>query len=195
MGEPMDDRRLSDLIARSRGGDLDAFGEIVRALHGEVRGFAAMLSVAPDWIDDVAQEVFIEAHRALERYDESRSFRKWLRGIARNVIRRYAERQSRESKLRQGAVGEMLRRRAEEAVEEVDVHREGALEALRECLGRLPESLQKMVKLRYTSGKTSGEIARIVDRKAEAVRMTMVRTRRKLLECIRAAMHGPEVST
>ena len=189
----MDEASLDTLIARSRDGDLEAFSQIVRALHGEVRGFAAMMAVEPDWIDDVAQEIFLEAYRSLHRFAPERSFRKWVRGVARNVIRRHAERLSRESKLRQDATSELLRRRQEQldrTAAEPEAAQAGALDALRRCLGRLPEHLRRLLDQRYSDQKSSGEIGRALGRTADAVRVSLMRTRRQLLECMHAELSG-----
>ena len=178
---------LDDLIERSRCGDLEAFSDVVVALHSEVRGFAAMMGVAPDWVDDVAQEIFVAVFQSLGRFERGRSFRKWVRGVARNVIRRHEEAEARESKLRQGAVTELVRRRCEKLAEVPgDVVCLGALDKLRRCLARLPERLRSLLKLRYSDGMTSGEIATVVKSKADTVRMTLMRARRLLLECIRS---------
>lgn len=184
----MTDAPLETLIERSRRGDLDAFSDVVRRLHGEVRGFAAMLAVASDWIDDVAQEVFIEAYRALGRYDAALPFEKWLRGIARNVIRRHGERQSRDSKLRQDSVSVWLRRRADPREEPADTR----LGALRRCVERLPDHLRRVVDLHYRECKTSAAIAQTLQRSAEAVRMSLVRIRAALLQCIEAETRKAE---
>jgi len=178
--------RLRDLLERSRRGDLDAFSEVVREFHGEVRGLAAMMAVAPDWIDDVAQEVFVEAFRSLGRFDPSRPFGKWLRGVARNVIRRHEEREARESRLRRDAASVLLRERAANAEDDAEIEGPSFLAALRECAARLSEPLRRMLGLRYGEGRTSAEIARELGRSAEAVRMSMMRARRLLLDCVRS---------
>lgn len=179
----MDDERLEDLVERSRKGDLDAFSAVVQRLHGEIRGFAAMSAVGPDWIDDVAQEIFIEIYRALPRYETDRPFLKWIRGVARNVIRRHAERRSRESKLRQDAVSVLVRQRREQFTEEPAG---GTFDALRRCLERLPEHLKELLRLRYTDQKTPVEIARGLKRNADAVRMSLMRARGLLSQCIQS---------
>lgn len=186
---PTEDLPLEELVERSRRGDLEAFSAIVRRLHGEVRGFLAMMAVAPDWIDDVAQEVFIEAYRGLLRFEPDRSFVKWVRGIARNVVRRHAERQSRESRLRQDAVSQWMRRREEERAAAASGTAEepgGSIEALRTCLDRLPEHLRRLVHLQVAERMTSAAIAQVVERSADAVRMALMRARAALLQCVQS---------
>lgn len=186
---PIEEARLEDLVERSRRGDLEAFSGIVRRLHGEVRGFLAMMAVSPDWIDDVAQEVFIEVYRGLGRYESDRPLVKWVRGVARNVIRRHVERQSRESRLREDAVSQWLRRRQEERPTETD-DAGSPLEALRKCLDRLPEHLRRPLHLQVADGMTSSAIAKIMERSADAIRMGLMRARGLLQDCVQSRLRG-----
>ena len=185
----MDSRTLPELIEASRRGDLDAFSEIVRLTHGQVRGQLAIMAVAPDWIDDVAQEVFIEAFRSLAAYDTARSFPNWLRGIARNVALRHAEKSACESKARQGAVGELIRRHSERTFA-AGAGPAGGLDALRECLGRLPAGTRALLDQRYVEERSSEEIASARGCSSEAVRMLLMRARRSLQECVQLKTGG-----
>lgn len=190
---PMEKLSLGELAARSQRKDLDAFSAIVRRLHGEVRGFVALMAVAPDWVDDVVQDVFIEVFQSLHNYDPARSFARWVRGVARNVVRRHQEDQSRESRLRSGAVSELLRSR-NLAAEQAD-RPNLMIEALAGCLERLPEHLRRLLHLRYSEDRSSEEIAALTARKPEAVRASLMRSRQQLLECVRLAAERAGVRT
>ena len=63
------------------------FESLVVEHHVRVRAFVRSLGVAPDWVDDIAQEAFLTAYREWDSYDTSRDFGKWLRGIAANIVR------------------------------------------------------------------------------------------------------------
>ena len=43
--------------------------------------YAALVAPSPDLAEDIAQEVFIESIKSLPRFDPSRDFGTWLRGI------------------------------------------------------------------------------------------------------------------
>ncbi|HZU96234.1 MAG TPA: RNA polymerase sigma factor [Planctomycetota bacterium] len=78
------DRELV-LLAR-RGTDGDASFRVLYERHGpEVLAFVAHLVRDAALAEDVLQETFLRAHGALESYDEERSFRAWILGIARNA--------------------------------------------------------------------------------------------------------------
>lgn len=186
---------LDLLVGRSRQGDMAAFGDLVKSLHAEVCGQAALLGVAADSIDDVAQEVFIEVYRALARYQADFPFSAWVRGFTRNVVLRHGQRKSRELRLRTDALSAYLRERELAArPDAAEPALEGTLlDGLRRCLDGLPEHLRTLVMLRYADGKSSGDIAAELRRSAEGVRMALMRVRESLLRCVEARQAGGAV--
>lgn len=77
----------TDLIAHARRGDADAWEVLVREHQQAVFRLAYLLLGDAAEADDVAQETFIRAYRALERFDASRPLRPWLLRIASNLAR------------------------------------------------------------------------------------------------------------
>lgn len=77
----------SSLIARARGGDGAAWEALVRQHQEAVFRLAYLLLGDPADADDAAQEAFIRAYRALDRFDTERPLRPWLLRIAANVAR------------------------------------------------------------------------------------------------------------
>ena len=75
------------LLTRARGGDLDAYEQLVR-LHQQI-AFRTALVLTRDAADaeEAAQDGFVKAWRALERFDASRPFRPWLLAIVANEAR------------------------------------------------------------------------------------------------------------
>ena len=59
-----------------------AFTQLVAEQHQQLRGFVRTLGVDPEWVDDLAQEVFLVAWRESEAFDSQRDIGKWLRGRA-----------------------------------------------------------------------------------------------------------------
>ena len=72
---------LKLLVTRSRAGDVDAYGEIVRRFQDMAYGYA--YSVLGDFhlSQDAAQEAFIEAYRCLGNLREPAAFPGWFRRI------------------------------------------------------------------------------------------------------------------
>lgn len=92
------------LIGRARAGDDDAFRRLVE-LHGRTLfRLAWRLTGNRENAEDVVQEAFLKAYRALGRFDEKSRFSTWLHRIAANSAldllrrhRRHADRLDEES--------------------------------------------------------------------------------------------------
>jgi RNA polymerase sigma-70 factor, ECF subfamily len=78
----------TQLIARARGGDDDAFTELVRAHSERVMTALRRFGLSPAEVEEVAQEVFLRAWRGLPRFEERAQFSTWLYRIAFNEAQR-----------------------------------------------------------------------------------------------------------
>lgn len=80
---PEEDQR-DDLVERARSGDARGYEELVR-LHSDIAFRTAYLAVgnAAD-AEDVAQEAFVKAYRALGSFRRGSPFRPWLLRIVAN---------------------------------------------------------------------------------------------------------------
>jgi RNA polymerase sigma-70 factor (ECF subfamily) len=77
----------ADLIRHARRGDQAAWEALVRQHQEPVFRLAYLFLGDAHEAEDVAQESFIRAYLALERFDISRPFRPWLLSIAANQAR------------------------------------------------------------------------------------------------------------
>lgn len=75
------------LALRSVGGDHYAFSELVRRHSTGLAQAARSFGIPETDVDDVLQETFVAAWRALDDYDETRPFRAWLFRIGMNKMR------------------------------------------------------------------------------------------------------------
>jgi RNA polymerase sigma-70 factor (ECF subfamily) len=76
------------LVERARAGDLAAFEQLLRR-HQTVAERVAVVIAGPDDADDVLQEAFLRAHRALDRFRAEAEFRPWLLAIVANQARNH----------------------------------------------------------------------------------------------------------
>jgi RNA polymerase sigma-70 factor (ECF subfamily) len=77
----------SDLIASARQGDVAAWEALVGDHQEAVFRLAYLLLADADEAQDVAQDAFVRAFRALGRFDASRPLRPWLLRITANLAR------------------------------------------------------------------------------------------------------------
>jgi RNA polymerase sigma-70 factor (ECF subfamily) len=73
-----------ETIDRARNGDLRAFESLVRDYQGDVWRFAYHLTRNRSMADDVTQEAFLHAYRAMGSYRGEAKFTSWLLRIVRN---------------------------------------------------------------------------------------------------------------
>ena len=102
-GRPTDD---SDLIARAQRGDTAAYEEIVRRYQQIAFRTAYVITGTAADAEDAAQEGFVKAFRALDRFRSGADPRPWLLRIvaneARNRVRSSGRRQHLELRLAEG---------------------------------------------------------------------------------------------
>jgi RNA polymerase sigma-70 factor (ECF subfamily) len=74
------------LIALAKGGDAQAYGRLVQRYQGLVVRTARALG-AGEVAEDAAQDAFVAAWEALDRFDDERPFRPWILAIVTNGVR------------------------------------------------------------------------------------------------------------
>jgi RNA polymerase sigma-70 factor (ECF subfamily) len=75
----------ADLARQAAAGDGDAFGVLVERYGLPARRVARAVLGQGDDADDAVQDGFIAAWRAIDRFDQGRSFRPWLMRIVANA--------------------------------------------------------------------------------------------------------------
>lgn len=136
--------------------------------------------------EDLCQDVFVAALKGRDRYDSSRPFGAWLRGIARNVLLMHY-RQNQKAPL---ALGDKLLHVLDDISQDYDhdagdpEHEEQAMTTLRDCMKKLSERARTLLSLKYGRHMRSKEISQRMDMKATAVDMAISRGRKALKECL-----------
>ncbi len=77
----------TELVARAKRGDLVAYEELVRRYQPLAVRTAYLVSNGADDAEDAAQEAFVKAYRALDRFRPGSPFRPWLLRIVANEAR------------------------------------------------------------------------------------------------------------
>jgi RNA polymerase sigma-70 factor (ECF subfamily) len=168
----------ADLIRRARAGDAVAYEALVRIHQEAVFRLAYLFLGSADDADDAAQEVFIRAHRALDRFDESRPVRPWLMAIAANTAR------NRRRSIRRAAAA---LRRVIVAEQSVSIDDERALEAqaIWQAVRRLNTADQEVIYLRYFLELSVSEAAQAMNVEEGTVKSRLSRALGRLREVIK----------
>jgi DNA-directed RNA polymerase specialized sigma24 family protein len=80
-GRPTED---AVLVERSRNGDQDAYGELVTRYQAIAARTAYVITGTAADAEDVAQDAFVKAYYALDRFRSGAPFRPWLLRIVAN---------------------------------------------------------------------------------------------------------------
>ncbi|WP_392542682.1 RNA polymerase sigma factor [Oryzobacter telluris] len=173
-GSSIDRLVEADALARVRAGEASAYALLVRE-HGPMARRLAVLSGAGPDADDVVQEAFVKAYRALPRFRTGEPFRPWLLRIVvnetRNLRRGSSRRAGREERdaIDGARVVEPPGDPAEAAV--AAERRSRLLAAVR----RLPEPSREVVVCRYLMELTEAETATALDLPAGTVKSRLSR--------------------
>ena len=161
------------------------FAGLVEEHQASLRVFVRSLGVEPDWVDDLAQDAVVVACREMGSYDPERDFGKWLRGIARNLVRNELRKQGRHRRILNEGLSQHLLEFSEQEEEQFGAR---DVSALRDCVEQLPNRSRELVRSRYYEGWNATVLADKFEMKAATIRQTLLRIRRQLYQCINQRM-------
>jgi RNA polymerase sigma-70 factor (ECF subfamily) len=155
-----------ELVARSRGGDLDSFNQLVVRWERPIYALAYRVIGREEDARDVVQETFLRAFRALNGFKGQAKFSSWLYRITLNLCRDWIRRERR-TPVAQAPEGVDLIELAGEAtpsesLEEL-VSRKELGQAVARAMSSLPEEQRTAIILKEYHGLTFQEIADLLD--------------------------------
>jgi RNA polymerase sigma-70 factor, ECF subfamily len=129
---------------------------------------------------DVLQDTSLVLWQKFDTFEPGSNFFAWACKIARYQVLQHRERQGRTARIFDV---QLLERIADEACDE-DLVPAIPLQALEECLGRLPEGDRSLIRRRYEPGMTVQRLSQDIGRTANSLSKSLSRIRRALLECV-----------
>ena len=180
------------LVERVQKGDKRAFDLLVIKYQHKVASIVSRYIRDSFEVNDVVQESFIKAYRAIPNFRGDSAFYTWLFRIAVNTAKNYLVARSRRPPA-QGVDAEDAEFLAADYMQDVDtpegLHFKDELEALvAKTIEGLPEDLRSAVMLREIDGKSYEEIAEIMACPVGTVRSRIFRAREALDAQIKAYM-------
>lgn len=155
-----------ELVARSIGGDLDSFNQLVLRWERPIYALAYRVIGREEDARDVCQETFLRAFRALGGFKGQAKFSSWLYRITLNLCRDWIRRERRQP-LAQTPEGVDLVELAGEAedTESIEdlVARKEIGTAVAKAMALLPEEQRTAIVLKEYHGLTFQEIADMLD--------------------------------
>lgn len=176
----------TELVEAARGGDKDAFCQLVARHAPLARYLTERILGDPGLTQDTVQEATLQAYLSLARLRRSAGFGSWLCGIALNLARRCL-RERRRLVLTEHAGELSYAQSLEDPYELVDI---AAL--VREAVARLPAGQREATLLFYWQGLTQAEVAAELDISTGAVKNRLYQARAALTRPLAAAIHEQE---
>jgi RNA polymerase sigma factor (sigma-70 family) len=157
-GRPLDDD--AQLIDEARGGDIDAFGQLV-ARYQDVAVRVAHVVGGADDAADIAQEAFVKAWQALPRFRPDAPFRPWLLSIVANEARNTRRAAGRRARLAVRASEDRLPVDAAPSTEEAALGAERRRLVLA-AVDTLSDAHRDVITCRFLAGLSEAETAAVL---------------------------------
>ena len=188
----MTDREIDrQLAARAQSGDKQAFELLVEKYQRKLARLLSRFIRDPAEVEDVTQEAFIKAYRALPAFRGDSAFYTWLYRIGINTAKNYLM-----------AMGRRAPTSTEVEAEEAEGFEEGEqlrdintpeslllsneiAQTVNRTIEGLPEELRKAIQMREIEGMSYEDIAQAMDCPIGTVRSRIFRAREAIAEQLR----------
>ena len=188
----MSDREIDrQLVERAQRGDKQAFSLLVEKYQRKLARLLSRFIRDPAEVEDVTQEAFIKAYRALPAFRGDSAFYTWLYRIGINTAKNYLM-----------AMGRRAPTSTEVEAEEAEGFEEGEqlrdintpeslllsneiAETVNATIEKLPEELRKAIQMREIEGMSYEDIAQAMDCPIGTVRSRIFRAREAIAEQLR----------
>jgi RNA polymerase sigma-70 factor (ECF subfamily) len=170
------------LVARVQKGDKAAFDLLVRKYQHKVAKLIARYVRDRREVEDVTQEAFIKAYRAIGGFRGESAFYTWLYRIAVNTAKNYLESLGRrppsaDMEVEGAELTELGERLREQATPEHQLLTSEIADTVLRTIQKLPEDLRTAIMLREIDGLSYEEIAQVMDCPIGTVRSRIFRAR------------------
>ena len=188
----MSDREIDrQLVERAQRGDKRAFELLVEKYQRKLARLLSRFIRDPAEVEDVTQEAFIKAYRALPAFRGDSAFYTWLYRIGINTAKNYLM-----------AMGRRAPTSTEVEAEEAEGFEEGEqlrdintpeslllsneiAETVNSTIEQLPEELRTAIQMREIEGMSYEDIAKAMDCPIGTVRSRIFRAREAIAEQLR----------
>jgi RNA polymerase sigma-70 factor (ECF subfamily) len=176
VGRPLDE---TELTARAKRGDVDAYEELVRMHQGIAFRTAYVFTGSAEDAQEAAQDAFVKAYRALGRFRPGAPFRPWILKIVANEARNRRRAAGRREAL-------VVRATADAGSADAAPSPEAALlsaerrEELLAALGRLRSEDQEVIACRFFLDLSEEDIAAALGWKRGTVKSRLSRALERL---------------
>jgi RNA polymerase sigma-70 factor (ECF subfamily) len=183
------------LVERVQKGDKRAFDLLIQKYQHRIVSLVSRYVSDPSEAQDVAQEAFIKAYRAIKRFRGDSAFYTWLYRIAINTAKNWIVAKNRRppasdidaTDAEQYSISSRLR---ETSTPERELLREEIEHTVFDTIAKLPEDLRTAIMLREMDGMSYEEIATTMECPIGTVRSRIFRAREAIDEKLKPLLGG-----
>ena len=180
------------LVQRAQRGDLRAFDLLVLKYQGRIGALVSRYVSDAGEVEDVTQEAFIKAYRALDKFRGDSAFYTWLYRIASNAAKNHlvakGRRPGADTTIEDAEAFEQAGLISESSTPEAVVMSEELAQVVTEAMNALPEELRAALTLRELEGLSYDDIAAVLECPVGTVRSRIFRAREAIDERVRQQM-------
>lgn len=173
-----------ELVVRVRQADQAAFNELYQRYFQRVYSYVYLRQRNRADAEEVVQEVFTAVFRSIDAYQGKSSLLAWIYGIAKNSVNNHIRRARAHEQRIERAESELLRSSwsLDSCTPEEHLSLRRSEEAIRERLASMADWHSEVFVLRHVENLSIGEIASRVSRSSDAVRSSLYRMKRMLID-------------
>ena len=169
----------AELVARSQNGDKEAFEQLVIRNQDLVFSLAFKLSGNRDLANDIAQEAFIRAWRAIEKFRGDSAFSTWIYRITVNTAWTLRKKAKKHNLANIEETQEPIVIDEKKDPELIAINSDLSF-VLKQALNKLPMEQRIIVELKNIEGRSHKEIAEYLGITVTAAKVRLHRAHQKL---------------
>ncbi|MAL00940.1 MULTISPECIES: RNA polymerase sigma factor RpoE [Alcaligenaceae] len=184
----------AELVARVQRGDKRAYDLLVLKYQRKIMRLLSRMIREPSEVEDVAQEAFIKAYRALPQFRGDSAFYTWLYRIAINTARNWQA-----SSQRRPMSSSIVSNEDDETFDQIDnltdistpesvLASRQVISTVNEAIDALPEELRTAIVLREIEGMSYEDIAQAMGCPIGTVRSRIFRAREAIAAQLRPVL-------
>ena len=195
----MDERQIDqELVERAQQGDTKAFEMLVVNYNRRLGRLLSRFIKDEHEVNDVVQESFIKAYRALPNFRGDSAFYTWLYRISINTAKNFLANNNKRPIMSSditngdGEVMDVVEQVADNLTPEAELMNKQILQTVESAVAKLPEDLRRAITLREMDGLSYEEIAEVMQCPIGTVRSRIFRAREVIAADLRPLLDTTE---